>query len=58
MKCSNKDCPNDAVAKIFHVGTNEVFYCEEHLGKYWSITLAMGDPMPPIYRLDKEVGFK
>lgn len=58
IECNEETCHEQAVAKIVHVGSEEVFYCEEHLGKYCQIMLAMGSPVSVIYRLNEEVGFK
>ncbi len=58
IECYSENCHEQAVAKIVHVGTQEIFYCEQHLQKYCNILLAMGSPAPVIYRLNEEVSFK
>lgn len=51
MKCSEESCHEEALKKIVHLGTEEVFYCLKHTLKYCQIMQAMGSPQPIVYDL-------
>jgi len=48
-KCNQVGCNEEAIKKIVHMGSHEVFYCLKHLFKYCAIMEAMGTPQPVVY---------